>query len=144
MVFVKMGLCVDCMNIHNFMAVPKHTPLLLLPLHSVGREHHVTTKWSLLFARHCVGTPQRGTLPRNGFLTDCGAAVTAFPAGLSRANPWPSFPTLSKHIECWLYPSSLCPFFGRKKSIEIDLKMSNLINCQLSLQDRYFMDGIHV
>lgn len=29
--------------------------------------------------------------------------------------------------------------FEREKSIEIDLKMSNLINCQLSQQDRYFI-----
>lgn len=43
-----------------------------------------------------------------------------------------------------LYPSNSCPFFRRKKSIEIDLKMSNLINCQLSLQDRFFMDGVNV
>jgi hypothetical protein len=45
-------------------------------------------------------------------------------------------------MKCWLYPSNSCPFFffsfRRKKSIEIDLKMSNLINCQLSLQDGLF------
>lgn len=45
----------------------------------------------------------------------------------------------------WVLALSIKPvsffffFFEREKSIEIDLKMSNLINCQLSQQDRYFI-----
>lgn len=84
-------------------------------------------------------------MPRKGFShRQRAAATTACPTALGRAHSWPTFPTVSKHTEGWLYPSNSCPFFRRKKSIEIDLKMSNLINCQLSFQDRYFMDGINV
>lgn len=119
--------------------MPKHILLLLLLCHSVSRKHHGTTK----FTCHSAGTPQSNTPPRKGFAHRQPPAATVIPAILCKANSWPTFPAIPKHTECWLYPSSSCPFFRRKKSIEIDLKMSNLISCQLSLQDRYFMDDVN-
>lgn len=98
----------------------------------------------VLFTQRRVGTPQSRMLPRKGFSHRQHAAAPAFPAILGTANSRPTLPIVPKHTERWLYPPGSHPFFRRKKSIEIDLKMSNLINCQLSLQDRYFMDNVNV
>lgn len=77
-----------------------------------------------------------------GFSAAAAATGADFLAGLYRASLRPTFHSAPKHTGFWLYPSNLCLFFfsfEREKSIEIDLKMSNLINCQLSQQDRYFI-----
>lgn len=52
------------------------------------------------------------------------------------------FPLTPRHtrvLALSIKPVSFFFFIRRKKSIEIDLKMSNLINSQLSQQDRYFI-----
>lgn len=127
------------------MAMSKHIPFAsaFLPLRQQKTSHDNGMK-PVLFTQHCVGTPQSRMLPRKGFSHRQHAAAPAFPAIPGTANSWPTFPVIPKHTEHCLYPSGLCPSFRRKKSIEIDLKMSNLINCQLSLQDRYFMDNVNV
>ena len=125
------------------MAVPQHIPLLLPPSPTRSSAENITW-WSLRYLFDTVLGHLGAGLCQESVFLQTASSCSCLPRHPPQSNSWLTFSAIPRHTECWLYPSNACPFFRRKKSIEIDLKMSNLINGQLSLQDRYFLDGVNV
>lgn len=134
------------MTTHRSTATPKHLPLASAPSPLCLQCPSVRAGRRSAVYRPCIGTLPWDTpgqdAAEKGLLTD-RMQLPRRPQASAQLQGLPS-PRPSERTEPWLYPSNARPFFRRKESIDIDLKASNLINCQLSLQGMYFMDGVNV